>query len=657
MNFRFQFIKRLKETKGMGQVITVTVGLIILCLAFGIINPHFFSGRNIANLLRQIAPILLIGIGQSYVMITGNIDLSIGSVVGMSTMISATLMTKGVDPALAVLIALVCCLLIGVLNGILVAGFKLPSFIATLGTMTIGRGIAQIANNNYNTNSIGEAAEGFRHFFYYGSTLGIYNTIWIALILWAFFDFILRKTKSGRHIYAVGSNTEAAKLSGVGVLSTTVKVYTVSAFCSCVVGLIQCATSGMGAMDAGLSYEMYAVAASVIGGVSTLGGQGLLLGTVAGAAIWGVLQNGLQFAGAPVAIRNIVIGIIVIFSVLLDIIVRMNSGKKLSVPFIGQISLKLSKTKKFVLYSVSGLLIIVTGIGTALAFMREKETGGNKVFLITMDQMDQHWVKVSEGAAAAAAESDIIDFEWIAPDIKDDNKQIECINNAVAAGAKVILIAANGPDAVTAALKQADEQGVKIIYVDSAASYPAEQFLATDNRAGGRKVGETLLAELKRRGIRKGSVGIIGVNSATQSTVSREEGFRKTFEGTPYKVLETQYCLGDVAVAKDMAANFITQGCVAVYGSNEGSTVGVGNAVAESRHQAIGCGSDVSDMNKTLIRNGSLFCIMAQNPYKIGYLGMKSAEKLLKGESLSPDYVDTGVEILTKESPAIRQSH
>ena len=83
MNFRFQFIKRLKETKGMGQVITVTVGLIILCLAFGIINPHFFSGRNIANLLRQIAPILLIGIGQSYVMINGNIELYIGSVVGM----------------------------------------------------------------------------------------------------------------------------------------------------------------------------------------------------------------------------------------------------------------------------------------------------------------------------------------------------------------------------------------------------------------------------------------------------------------------------------------------------------------------------------------------------------------------------------------------
>ena len=320
--------QKIQEIRGLGQVLTVTVGLIVLCIAFGIINPTFFSSRNISNLLRQIAPILLIGIGQSYVLITGNIDLSIGSVVGMATMISATLMTKAVSPWAAVCITIVCCVAIGFLNGILVAGCKLPPFIATLGTMTIGRGIAQIANNNYNTNSIGDAAQGFRDFFYYGKTLGLYNTIWIAAVLWVIFNFLLSKTKSGRHIYAIGSNMEAAKLSGVNITAITIKAYVVAAFCSCVVGLIQCATSGMGAMDAGTSYEMYAVAASVIGGVSTLGGQGLLLGTVVGAAIWSVLQNGLQFAGAPVAIRNIVIGIIVIISVLLDIIVRFNPPRR-----------------------------------------------------------------------------------------------------------------------------------------------------------------------------------------------------------------------------------------------------------------------------------------------------------------------------------------
>lgn len=320
--------KKIFMIRGMGQVITVGIGLIVLCIVFGILNPTFFSSRNVANLLRQIAPILLIGIGQSYVLITGNIDLSIGSVVGMSCMISATLMTKGMNPWVAVLITLICCLVIGVINGRLVAQCKLPPFIATLGTMTIARGIAQIVNNNYNTDSIGDAAQGFREFFYYGQTLNVYNTIWIAIVLWIVFNFILSRTKTGRHIYAIGSNIEAARLSGVNIISTTTKAYLVSAFCSFVVGLVICATSGMGTMDAGNTYEMYAVAASVIGGVSTLGGQGILLGTVIGASIWGVLQNGLQFAGAPVAIRNIVIGVIVVISVLLDVVVRSGKLKK-----------------------------------------------------------------------------------------------------------------------------------------------------------------------------------------------------------------------------------------------------------------------------------------------------------------------------------------
>ncbi|HHX62343.1 MAG TPA: ABC transporter permease [Epulopiscium sp.] len=320
-------LKKLVATRGMGQVITVTFGLIILCIVFGILNPTFFSSRNVANLLRQIAPIIIIGIGQSYVLITGNIDLSIGSVVGMSCMISATLMTKGMNPWVALMITYIACLAIGTLNGQLVAKCKLPPFIATLGTMTIARGIAQIVNNNYNTDSIGHKAENFRSIFYYGKTLGLYNTIWVAFVLWIIFNFILSKTRTGRHVYAIGSNVHAAHLSGVNVVSTTTKAYIISAICACSVGLITTATSGMGTMDAGTSYEMYAVAASVIGGVSTLGGQGILLGTVIGASIWGVLQNGLQFAGAPVAIRNIVIGIIVVVSVLLDIIVRSNKGR------------------------------------------------------------------------------------------------------------------------------------------------------------------------------------------------------------------------------------------------------------------------------------------------------------------------------------------
>ncbi|NCB34936.1 MAG: ABC transporter permease [Clostridia bacterium] len=322
------WFQRLFAVRGMGQVITVFFGLIALCAVFYLINPNFLSERNATNLLRQIAPYLIIGIGQGYVLITGNIDLSIGSVVGMSTMISATLMTHGMDPWLAMLVTIIPCLMTGLLNGFLVSVCKLPPFIGTLGTMTIARGVAQLVNGNMNTDAIGRTAEGWRNLFYYGRTLGIYNTFWIALVIWLIFNFLLSRTRTGRHVYAIGSNAEASKLSGVSVSATTIKAYLVSAFCAGVVGLITCAQAGMGAMDAGTGYELYAVAASVIGGISTLGGQGILLGTVMGASVWGVMYNGLSLVGAPVAWRNIVVGIIVVLSVLIDVLVRSGTFNK-----------------------------------------------------------------------------------------------------------------------------------------------------------------------------------------------------------------------------------------------------------------------------------------------------------------------------------------
>ena len=328
MNKKF---KQLMAVRGMGAALTAFVGLIIIYVAFGLIQPQVFSVRNILNLLRSMSKYLLIGVGQSYLLITGNIDLSIGSVVAMSAMISATMMSSGVIVPIAILVALICCLAVGAVNGVLVGKFRLPPFIATMGTMFVGRGIAYMVNGNRNTNAISsgigkEAADQFQNFFYYGDTLGLYNTFWIAMILFAAFFFLLSKTRTGRHIYAIGSNPDAAKLSGVSVLATVTKAYMVSAFCSFVVGLILCAQAGMGNMEAGNVYEMYGVAAGVIGGVSPLGGTGLLLGTFAGAAVWQTLENGLSMAGAPVGIQRIVIGIIVVGAVLMDIVFRRGIG-------------------------------------------------------------------------------------------------------------------------------------------------------------------------------------------------------------------------------------------------------------------------------------------------------------------------------------------
>ena len=320
-------VKEILRIRGMRGAITAFVGLVIIYVVFGCINDKVFSLQNNLNLLRSMAKYLLIGIGQSFVMITGNIDLSIGSVVGMSAMVTASLMTRGGPIVVALLVSLLIGLIIGYVNGELVGKFQMPPFIATLGTMFVARGIAYLVNGNRNTDNIAsilgkDQGKLFQDAFYYGKILGIYTTFWIAFLIFLIFSFILGKTKLGRHIYAVGSNKEASRLSGVDIVSVIKKTYLISAFCSVIVGYILCAQAGMGNMEAGNMYEMYGVAAGVIGGVSPLGGSGLLLGTFQGALLWQTLENGLNMVGAQVGIQRIVIGVIVVLAVLMDVLVR-----------------------------------------------------------------------------------------------------------------------------------------------------------------------------------------------------------------------------------------------------------------------------------------------------------------------------------------------
>ncbi|MDO4276879.1 MAG: ABC transporter substrate-binding protein [Eubacteriales bacterium] len=286
-------------------------------------------------------------------------------------------------------------------------------------------------------------------------------------------------------------------------------------------------------------------------------------------------------------------------------------------------------------------------VGTMLTGVSVQAADNYKVYLITMDQMDQHWKNVDAGCQEAVEELGDIDYTWLAPDVKDDAKQIECINNAVAGGAEAILLAANGPDAVTASLEEAKDAGVKIIYVDSAANFEGEATFATDNKAAGKTAGETMIEELKAKGIEEGKIGIVNVNAATASTVAREEGFREAFDGSKFEILETQYGEGDAAKSKDIATGYITQGVVGIFGANEGSTVGAGNAIQEAGDEVVGVGFDKSDTIGQLIKDGFLLATMAQNPDVMGREGIKAAEKVLKGEALEEKEVDTGVSVLT----------
>ena len=296
------------------------------------------------------------------------------------------------------------------------------------------------------------------------------------------------------------------------------------------------------------------------------------------------------------------------------------------------------------------LLTLVLSIALVLTLAATAMAAGEQIALITMDSIDQHWVTLNEGAQKAAAELDVT-VTFMAPNTKDDAQQIEQVNNAVAGGYQAIIVAANGPDAISSALKEAASQGVKIVYVDSPANVEAEATFSTDNKAAGKTAGETMLAKLTEMGITSGSIGIINVNAATDSCVMREEGFRSAFEGTGFTLLETQYGEGDAAKSQSIAENYITQGVVGIFGCNEGSTTGAGNAIkASGSSEIVGVGFDKSDAILGLIGDGYLLATMAQNPDVMGYEGVKAAVAAIGGESLGGAVTDTGVSVLTKES-------
>lgn len=274
---------------------------------------------------------------------------------------------------------------------------------------------------------------------------------------------------------------------------------------------------------------------------------------------------------------------------------------------------------------------------------------GQTVYLITMDKMDQHWVKVDEGAKTMAAAVGL-KYKWDAPDVKDNAKQIEAVNNAVADKANLILLAANDPKAISTAVKNAQSKGVKIIYVDSGADVPAIATLSTNNFQAGALAGKTMIDELKAAGKSAGKIGIVSVNTATNSTMERENGFRGVVNAAGYTILTTEYKDGDAAASQEAATGFISGNgdLVGLYGANEGSTVGVGNAIKASGKPIIGIGFDKSDAILGLLKSGALKAAMAQNPFTMGYLGVAQAYAALSDLSTGPAVIDTGVSVLRK---------
>jgi ribose transport system permease protein len=309
---------RLNLSRSQKQLLSTFSGLFLLGAAFSFLSPYFFSVNNLLTVATQTAVIAIIAIGQTYVLITGGIDLAIGSNIALSAMVAGLVMRAALPTPIAIIAGLITGIIAGAFSGSLVAFGKIPPFIATLGTMTIARGLALTLTQAIPISNLPKDFTVWGT----GSTLGIPNPVIVMVLLVIIFGFILAKTKLGRHIYATGSNFEAARLSGVDTKKVLMAVYIFSGLLAAFAGLIMAARIITAQPASGDGYELDAVASSVIGGTSTMGGEGSAAGTFIGAFVIGILRNGLNLIGVTPYIQKIIIGIVIVGSVFLDKIRR-----------------------------------------------------------------------------------------------------------------------------------------------------------------------------------------------------------------------------------------------------------------------------------------------------------------------------------------------
>lgn len=306
------FKTKMKENQNLGTILA----LIILMVFVSILNPAFLQSNNLLNLMRQLIINGFIALGMTFVILTGGIDLSVGSTLALTSAIFAGLLQNGMNTGLAILIALVLGLVLGLLNGILITRGKLAPFIVTLATMTIFRGLTLVYTD-------GRPIAGPRDDFAFkflgkGQFLGIPFQVILFILAFLVLWMILNKTALGRKIYAVGGNEKASFISGINIDKVKVWVYVISSLMAVLSGLVLTSRLNSAQPTAGAAYEMDAIAAVVLGGTSMTGGSGSLTGTLIGILILGVLNNGLNLLGVSSFYQQIVKGIVILIAVLID---------------------------------------------------------------------------------------------------------------------------------------------------------------------------------------------------------------------------------------------------------------------------------------------------------------------------------------------------
>lgn len=613
-------------------------GLVLLVLLLSLLSPDFLTPSNLLNVGVQAAVVAVLAFGMTFVIVSGGIDLSVGSVAGLAGIVTgwATVHT-GLPLVAAVLLGLASGALAGVVSGLLVSVGRVPPFIATLAMLSAARGAALVLSDGRPISVGGWLAELGS-----GRLRGaVPYPVLIMLVAGIVTAFVLRRTYAGRAMYAIGGNAEAARLSGIGVKRQQLYVYALSGLFAAGAGLLLAARLASAQPETGTSFELDAIAAVVIGGASLAGGTGTALGTLFGALILAVLRNGLNLLDVSSFWQQIAIGGVIAVAVLFDTVRQRRTGQApalLRAPALRRATAV-----------VAVLLLVAAGWGIYHRHHTAALSARPTIALSLSTLNNPFFVDVRDGAQA---EADKLGVDLTVTDAdKDPQQQANQVQNALAQNSGALVVNPVDSDAIVPSVKAANAAGVPVIGVDRAPNGgTVTTTVASDNVTGGRLAAQQLV-----RAVGSGPVAVLEGQPGTSAARERGGGFLDELRKHPeIQVVASQPADFDRTKALDVMQN-IAQAhpeIKGVFAANDEMTLGAVKALGPAAGSAVQVvGFDGTPEGLDAVKAGQVTADVAQEPRVLGSVAVDRAVAAARDHNTAAGpATNTPVEVVTRDN-------
>ncbi|MFD5059019.1 substrate-binding domain-containing protein [Streptomyces sp. NPDC058394] len=617
--------------------------LVVLVVAMSLLSGDFLTTQNLLNVGVQASVTAILAFGVTFVIVSAGIDLSVGSVAALSATVLAWMATsQGVPVWIAVLLAVATGIACGLVNGVLVSYGKLPSFIATLAMLSIGRGLSLVISQGSpipfpdSVSVLGDTLGGW---------LPVPVLVMVAMGLVT--AVILGRTYIGRSMYAIGGNEEAARLSGLRVKRQKLVIYALSGLFAAVAGIVLASRLVSAQPQAAQGYELDAIAAVVIGGASLAGGVGKASGTLIGALILAVLRNGLNLLSVSAFWQQVVIGVVIALAVLLDTVRRRaGGGSTTSASSSGASGPRGKGAAKIAIAAVC-----VAAVVAAVSFFNSGNSGTTtKVGMSLSTLNNPFFVQMKAGAQAEAKDAGV---DLTVTDAQNDaSQQANQLQNFTGAGMQSIIVNPVDSDAVGPAVRAANKADIPVVAADRGVNKAdTATLVASDNVAGGRLAAKALADKLGG----KGDIVVLQGTAGTSASRERGKGFTEGLKAYPgIKVVASQPADFDRTKGLDVMTNLLQSHprITGVFAENDEMALGAVKALGSKAGKSVDVvGFDGTPDGLKAVAAGTLYASVAQQPKELGKIAVQNAVEAARGKQVD-SMVKVPVKVVTEKNVA-----